>query len=141
MKIEKTTTRHFDQYEVLTKVVRLIPQDWFDWFLRRQRTEEVEVKLIGVVEADDTTGLVVEHMRDEKGDYIYTNEADDIVVGNTEKLLLLTPFIRQAFIFNKYQPKLSRTYYKNLTIKYRGPVQPDVIIHRVESDQATEVAS
>ncbi len=76
MRIGKEITPHFEQYDVFImamKTVSLPPCTWWQriFELRTHETIRVEKRLDGILEADDSTGLIVQHMTTERGDYIY----------------------------------------------------------------------
>lgn len=138
MQIEKSVTPHFSQYEVYIRVLRNLPQAWWQWLFKIQPTEEVDVKLQGVVTANDESGLLVQQMTDEHGNLIFTNDVDDIILDNSVRLMLMLPPFREVFKMNGFKPKLETSYKENLSIRYRGPVQPDVIIRQVVAAEESD---
>lgn len=145
MIIEKINTPNFDQYTVFEKkpltlpilgnklqrlVARLLPKQTIDF----------EDTLVGVLKADDKSGLIVQQVITEEGEW-YSNGIDEVCVGNTEKFLLLTiPAIRHEFlVIQRFVPKITTTYRKNIIIKYRGPIASDVIIKEIAADTSAEV--
>jgi hypothetical protein len=140
--IVKTVTRNFDAYEVFSIVLKEKFFPGMPMFWRKPEYEEVAVKLEGIIEADDSSGLVVQQVVDGEGRPIFTNGPDEIVYDNPTKLLLLLPNIRQAFHAAGYRPKLSRIYHEKLEIRYKGPLSqlPDVTV-KVEPivEESTEM--
>lgn len=75
-------------------------------------------KLNHVVTADEQTGELVQQVL-KKGAPVYTNGVDELTLGNTEKLLLLSDTIKTAFLANGFRPKLT-TRYVTLEIRQNG---------------------
>lgn len=134
MRIEKAITKQFDMYDVFAIVLQSISSSWriialYQRISGKYDTKEVEVKLENIVEADDQSGLVIRHLSNDRGEMLFSNGFDDIVVDNPCKLLLLLPNVREAFHRSGFRPKLDTTYMEKLVIKYRGgPVQQVVVV-------------
>lgn len=72
--------------------------------------------LSGILEADDSTGLIVRQDENERGEPLYINAAgDEVVIDNTLKVLLLLPDLRNAFI-QEFIPKTRQSYVEGLVI-------------------------
>src|SRR5262252_4371658 len=108
MRISKATepqTENFASYEVY--------ECWavFGWVLFKRRAKNV-------VTADSDTGELVQQVHNGHGS-IYTNGIDEIILGSTERLLLLSDGIRDSFLNAGFRPKLT-TRYANLQIRRNG---------------------
>jgi hypothetical protein len=126
VKIIKGTTPQFDNYEVYYTESSGKPRK-FLWFQIGSDEIRTEHRITDVVEADDTTGLVVRHIRNKRGDLLYTNGKDDIAIDNTAKILLLLPNVRAAIIENFYIPKLVTSYETDIHIRYKGTTIPPLV--------------
>lgn len=69
-----------------------------------------------VIEADDETGLLVEHLADWAGNLLYTNGSEDIVIDNTVRALMLNPQLRAEFVAAGFRPKVNSTYVAGIRI-------------------------
>lgn len=139
MKIEKDVTPNFERYQVLAIVKETLPQTWRERLFDRKRVIDFEKTLENIIEADDSTGLIVQQVTDKNGDLVFTNGLEDISFDNTAKLFLLVPIFRQAFLVSGFVPKQIRTYMDKVVIKFRGQLKPDVIIKEVVIESSKEL--
>lgn len=110
MKISRDNP-NFDNYDVFATM--RCPTSLRIW------TELKEVKLKNVVEADDDSGFLVQHLTDDNGNLLYTNGHDEIAIDNTVKFLMCNPQLRQGFLAAGFRPKLTSRYEKTLRIVRR----------------------
>lgn len=133
MHIIKGQTRRFQDYEVFRILIQeQTPKNlWqafvWDFIHKRRPTEQIEIKIDGVVEANDQTGLLAVQEKDLAGNLLYSNGVDNIATDGAVKVLLLAPIFRQTFLQAGFRPKLSVTYGNNLRISYNGPTQAILI--------------
>lgn len=69
-----------------------------------------------VTEADDDSGLLVQHMADYQGNLIYTDGKAEIVIDNTARIIMLSPAYRLEFINAGYRPKTTVAYVPGIRI-------------------------
>lgn len=114
MKLSRTQS-NFGDFVVLRR------QRWYRWLwsiitltiIPRYAGYEL---LENVLEADDSTGLVVRQQVNKQGDPLYINVAGDtIALDNTIKILLLLPDLRTHFL-REFVPKTEQTFVEGLTI-------------------------
>lgn len=121
MRIQKGTTPEFDSYDVISVASRRNARRFLGFTIAEYDSNE-EIVLPDVVEADDKTGLVVQHMRNSQGELLYTNGKDDIAIDNSARLLLLVPPVRAAFVAAGFVPKLVNKYLPGVRIWAKKPV-------------------
>lgn len=109
----------FDNYDVYVSLEVGTPRTILGIKTSLYNMQWKEVKLSHVVEADDDTGFVVQHLTDEAGNEIYTNGSDDIIVDNTVKFLMLNQGLRTSFLAAGFRPKLTSRYEKTLRVVQR----------------------
>lgn len=109
----------FDNYDVYVSLEIGKPRTILGIKTSLYNMQWKEVKLSHVVEADDDTGFVVQHLTDDNGNEIYTNGHDEITVDNTVKFLMLNPQLRAAFLGAGFRPKLTSRYEKTLRLVRR----------------------
>lgn len=142
MKISRDNPE-FDSYDVYVSLEIGKPRTFLGIKTSLYNMQWKEVKLSHVVEADDDTGFVVQHLTDDNGNEIYTNGSDDIIVDNTVKFLMLNHGLRTSFLAAGFRPKLTSRYEKTLrlvrrvgeTVKMSEALQtPDFDDERVQFD-------
>lgn len=131
MKITKGLTTGFEGYEVK----RITRSPWWHF-----KPPLVETVIKGVVEADDTNGLLVTQVFD-NGDAVYTNGTEDIYLENSVKLLLLCPPIRDAFLKAGFRPKTEVSYGNTISIVNRNATQMLEVIETPSPLEAREAES
>lgn len=112
MKIVRGETPNFEEYEVRC---RQKGQGLLSYFPPR------EIKLTGVLEADDTSGRVVRQVVSVFGHPVYSNGPEDIFIDNTVKILLLVPPIREAFVKSGFRPKVIISFEEGVRIINKDP--------------------
>lgn len=122
MKISRDNPE-FDNYDIFV-VEESIEPKFFLGIKTHYGLTRKEVKIKNAMEADDETGFIVQHLTDDNGNLIYTNDSDEIVIDNTVKFLMLNPQLRTAFLASGFRPKLTSRYEKSLRIvKREGSLQ------------------
>lgn len=112
MRIVRGETENFSDHDIIQERRFRIGRFQLPMLTETERLQDV-------VEADEATGLVIQHMR-EDGLLAYSNGADTILMDNPTKALMLVPEIRRGFYAQGYRPKLETRYLKNLRIIFRG---------------------
>jgi hypothetical protein len=93
------------------------------WFQPREK----EVRFPRAVEADESTGLLVEHVVNENGHPIYTNGIDEFAYDNTATLLMLMPGLRQEIAAAGFRPKVTTTWRRGIEIVTRSKPNAELI--------------
>lgn len=118
MKISRDSP-DFDNYDIFASSEIVEPKTFLGIRTGFYNLSRKEIKLTNVIEADDDTGLYVQHLTDDNDNLIYTNGHDEIIIDNTVKFLMLNPQLRTAFLASGFRPKLTSRYEKSLRIVRR----------------------
>lgn len=118
MKISRDNPE-FDNYDIFVSLEVGEPRTILGFQTPLYNKQWKEVKLKNVVEADDESGFIVQHLTDDDGNLLYTNGHDEITVDNTVKFLMLNPQLRAAFLAAGFRPKLTSRYEKTLRLVRR----------------------
>lgn len=109
MRIQKAESPDFDEYEVLLESVELKVYKFWRIPYRRE-TITRWLREPGVIEADDSNGLLVCQVFDKNGYPVYTNGPDDIVIENAIQFFLLMPAVAETFLKAGFKPKITTQY-------------------------------
>lgn len=140
LKIVKGTTSDFENYEVF--YTKQEPRaSWrggvFKFWLM-SNYGDVETRAVAVLEVDDVTGQIIRQVMSDDGNPVFTNGAEEIVIDNTAKLLLLVPNVREAFFQHGFAPKLIATYEKGVRIINKNPTVAIAVNVRESIESASD---
>lgn len=113
MRIIRGQTTDFENYEVTYSTFKFVLGS-YKWPMK-------EVVAKNVLEADDSTGLVIRQIENKLGQPLFTNGEEDIALSNEARLLLLLPPIQKAFLEAGFVPKTQSTYEKEVRIVNKNP--------------------